>query len=233
MDCAGVTALGERAFFAVYDLVGLSSPEEQRKRKFNREYRGLLKTGAVFKMHEFLMPEPTDIVGSVSRSMTSLLSGGFAGGAKPTLSKEADRESVWFALADSGAVVQLEWKTLRLTNNEPHASGVLPLHKVQLVDKASVDGSPGLVFRSDRGQQLLSLAADDATQQEAWHAAITEALAVLGSELESGAAEEHGLLDRHRRMQELQARSREREDKKKKLGDVGMQYTAKVLASRS
>mmetsp|Transcript_13381 Transcript_13381/g.25799 ORF Transcript_13381/g.25799 Transcript_13381/m.25799 type:complete len:274 (-) Transcript_13381:204-1025(-) len=221
-----------RMYYLVADSVGLSSPEEKRKRDFERVYLDMLSEGCYATLVDFDEPEKVSLMGSVSRSVTNFLGTNRASTGASAASSGAHPASgseILLRLATEKDVVSLEWQTLQRQQNKPLHEGNLALRVVQVIDCA---GTAELRFLDHHGKILLSIQLKSAMERDTWHLGIKEAQAVLAPRLEEESSRSRSMFDRQQRYLELEQRKRDRERKKQDLGSVGMQFTAEAMAKR-
>jgi hypothetical protein len=249
-------ACAVRAYEALLEATGLLSAEDKRRKAFERAHRALLVDGSVFQLLdvERAADKQGGLLSKVSQSALALLgsSSGDATAARPLGIDEglgspimvqlhlggSERAGARAGGADSAgasarSTVRLSWASLEQMQQRPKHSGVLALHRVQLADKADRGSAHSLVLRDAHGKVLLAIATDEAQLRDRWLAALQEALVVLAPEMDECAEESRGLLGQQERYLDLEQRRREREDKKRALGQVGMAFTAQAMANRA
>lgn len=116
----------------------------------------------------------------------------------------------------------LVWSTLELEKNVPRFSGRVPLHAVQMVREQNgelvvLDHLNNVLFRAKSGEA------------KKWVAMLEEARVVLAPQIEEEAIASRGLTYRSEKLELLEQRQKQREEMKKKLGTVTMEYTAKAM----
>jgi hypothetical protein len=245
-------ACAVRAYEALLEATGLLSAEDKRRKAFERAHRALLVDGSVFQLLD--VERAADKQGGLLSKVSHLLgsSSGDAAAARPLGIDEGLGSPIMVQLllggseragaraggadssgASTSSTVRLSWASLEQIQQRPKHSGVLALHRVHLADKADRGSAHSLVFRDAHGKVLLAIATDEAQLRDRWLAALQEALVVLAPEMSEGAEESHGLLAQQERYLDLEQRRREREDKKRALGQVGMAFTAQAMANRA
>jgi hypothetical protein len=123
----------------------------------------------------------------------------------------------------------LVWTSLELEKNKPKHCGRVPLHRIQQVkDK---DGC--LILLDHENVVLFEGKAPSSLEAKAWVEMIKECLRVLAPRIEDEAAAVRGVTYRSKQLERLETRKKEREEMKKKLGDVTMSYTAKAMMAQS
>jgi len=130
-----------------------------------------------------------------------------------------------YVMQDDSNCTSLVWTSLELEKNQPKHAGRVALHRIQQVKEK--DGTLTLL---DHENNILFQAKGDETAR--WKDLIQETLVALAPQIEDEAVSSRGVTYRAKQLERLETRKKEREEQKKKLGQVTMAHTAKVLVER-
>ena len=203
-------------------------PEERRRRKFKRKH-ALAISGAAFVMHAGSEESGHGVAAAAASSVRRFRS--LFGGSSKTPSEAVSAGTplpVWVALSVEDGKCELNFKTLELVHQKPKHSGVFRLGEVK---KVNTQGRRLRAFDSSE-KLIFDIESDTKADALKWQIALDEAADVYDVEIGESVSQTKSLLHRQRRKLELAARKREREEQKKKLGDVGMRYTAQAMAQK-
>ena len=203
------------------DVIRGTTPEEIRKRKFQRHHLPLLKAGSSFRLVSLARSAETS--GSFFSGVTSLFGGTSRG------KREAKEVMVWVQLsADRDGI---DWHTLAQRKGTPEREGTLELDKIVRVDDS--DENPSCVrFIGAKDRPLLEIAAESELECERWVVAVQEAKFALEGESKAGRSVKQGKRRLEARRIEMERRKREADAYKASLGDIGMVQTARIMMER-
>ncbi|KAG1711689.1 hypothetical protein DVH05_008935 [Phytophthora capsici] len=143
-------------------------------------------------------------------------------------------ENVYLQL--NPAATRLMWRQIP----GPSSAEELPIHRI---GKVCPMGRLDLVLLGQNGQKLLELTAGDTSVRDLWVQTLEELC--LTDQAEQSEADAKGLKEKLEKQQEkqkeqywkdrteeLEKRRLEAEERKKKIGVIGMKYTAQAMARR-
>mmetsp|Transcript_14543 Transcript_14543/g.25538 ORF Transcript_14543/g.25538 Transcript_14543/m.25538 type:complete len:255 (-) Transcript_14543:2247-3011(-) len=211
----------DKAYAFVADLFVSMTPEEKRRSDFDKRFRKTLFDGEMFTLGY----AEKAVSGNLMSQMSSFL--GASKKSSTNVKSECIGSPVIVSLDDTNGI-DIVWRTCENVQNKPKDSGRVSLHTVQVIEIKD----DAIRFMDHHGKLLFEIKSADAEELDEWHKGLNEALVVFAPEIEDSASESRGMMHKQQRYLELQARKREREEKKKSLGNVGMTYTAQAMASR-
>jgi len=200
----------------------LSSPEERRKRSFERQFAHMLDAGDLFVLRSCLkIKQGADVLGTVAATLFGSLEA-------PKESNAGEHEACGSQILVNleRASASLSWRSLELHQNKPKFQGSVHL---RLIQKIELLNNKRISLKDHRAKEILCIESSDAATAVAWCRGLQEALIVLAPEIEEESNSQRSLLDQQQRYLELERRKREREKRKAQLGNVGMKFTAEAM----